>query len=134
MNSDESANMQPAAPVASHRVSISRYVNEQFPNWDELLSAHDVARLTRRPRWVVLSLTLLGRFPRKQRYHGCGVGWLKADVIAWIGRSRVPQIHIPCHAYRRRHRRGTRQHELPLDWRLSHGTSRGHTFARRIHR
>src|ERR1700722_15497112 len=87
MNSDESALVQPASPVASHRVSISPYVNEQFPNWEEMLCAHDVARLTRRPRWMVLSLTLLGRFPRKHRYHGRSIGWLRSDVLAWLSRG-----------------------------------------------
>src|SRR5258708_31633416 len=132
MNSDSS--VQPASPAASYRVSLSPYVNEQFPNWEELLSAHDVARLTRRPRWMVLSLTLLGRFPRKHRYHGRDIGWLKADVIAWIRRGEFPDIRIPYYAHRHRHRRGTRQHVLPLDWRLSRNVARGLTFARRTRR
>jgi predicted DNA-binding transcriptional regulator AlpA len=134
MNSDESSPVQLASPAASCRVSLSPYVNEQFPNWEELLSAHDVARLTRRPRWVLASLTLLGRFPRKQRFHGRDIGWLKADVIAWICRGRISEARIPDHAHRHRHRRGTRQHVLPLDWRLSRNTSRGLTFARRTRR
>jgi predicted DNA-binding transcriptional regulator AlpA len=84
MNSDKSSPVQPAQSVASHRVSFSPYVNEHFPNWEELLSAHDVARLTRRPRWVVLSLALLGRFPRKHRYRGRSIGWLRSDVVHWL--------------------------------------------------
>src|ERR1700691_210730 len=95
MNSDESAHMQPASPVASHRVSISRYVNEQFPNWKELLSAHDVARLTRRPRWMVLSLALLGRLPRKRRFHGRSIGWLRSDVVHWLSKDLRA---FPCHS------------------------------------
>src|SRR5258708_29219300 len=92
MNSDSS--VQPASPAASYRVSLSPYVNEQFPNWEELLSAHDVARLTRRPRWMVLSLTLLGRFPRKRRYHGRNIGWLRSDVVTWLARDlRVLRCH-----------------------------------------
>ena len=87
MHSEESSPLQPASPVASHRVSLSPYVNEQFPNWEEILSAHDVARLTRRPRWMVLSLTLLGRFPRKRRFHGRGIGWLRSDVIHWLAKD-----------------------------------------------
>src|ERR1700724_2137524 len=94
MNSDESAHMQPASPSASHRVSLSPYVNEQLPNWEELLSAHDVARLTRRPRWMVLSLALLGRFPRKHRYQGRNIGWLRTDVLNWLARDlRVLRCH-----------------------------------------
>jgi predicted DNA-binding transcriptional regulator AlpA len=87
MNSEKSFFVQPASPVASHRVSLSPYVNERLPNWEELLSAHDVARLTRRPRWMVLSLALLGRFPREHRYHGRNIGWLRSDVVTWLARD-----------------------------------------------
>ena len=52
------------------RVSLSKWANERFPSFQELLTAHEVARLTRRHRWVLAALTLLGRFPRKQRFHG----------------------------------------------------------------
>jgi hypothetical protein len=77
MNSDESSPViQPASPAASHRVSLSPYVNEPLPNWEELLSARDVARLA-----------LLGRLPRKQRYHGRNIGWLRSDVLTWLSRD-----------------------------------------------
>jgi predicted DNA-binding transcriptional regulator AlpA len=134
MNSDESLPVQPASPAASCRVSLSPYVNELFPNWEELLSAHDVARLTRRPRWMLASLALVGRFPRKQRFHGRDIGWLKAEVIAWMSRGRTSEIRIACDAHRHRHRRGRRQHVLPLDWRLSHITPRARKLARRTPR
>jgi predicted DNA-binding transcriptional regulator AlpA len=94
MNSDKSSPVQPVSPSASHRVSLSPYVNEPLPNWEELLSAHDVARLTRRARWMVLGLTLFGRFPRKHRYHGRNIGWLRADVVTWLARDlRVLRCH-----------------------------------------
>src|SRR5258705_5287069 len=82
--------MSPAespASQATNSVSLSPWVNERFPAWEELLSAHDVARLTRRPRWMVLSLALLGRFPRKRRFHGRGIGWLRSDVIRWVAKD-----------------------------------------------
>ena len=113
MNSDESSPVQPASPAASHRVSLSPYVNEQFPNWEDLLSAHDVARLTRRPRWMVLSLALLGRFPRKHRYHGRNIGWLRSDVLTWLaGDLRV----LRCHTFPavNAHSHNARQGLLPL--------------------
>jgi predicted DNA-binding transcriptional regulator AlpA len=113
MNSEQSSPVQPAPLAASHRVSLSPYVNERFPNWEELLSAHDVARLTRRPRWLVLSLTLLGRFPRKRRYHGRGVGWLRSDVIHWLTRDlRTLRCNAHSEALRTR---GIRQLPLPLE-------------------
>src|SRR6202051_20894 len=68
-------------------VTLSPWVNERFPNWEELLSAHDVARLTRRPRWMLTSMVFLRRFPRKRRYHGRGIGWLRSDVIHWLSKD-----------------------------------------------
>jgi predicted DNA-binding transcriptional regulator AlpA len=72
---------------APTNVTISPWVNERFPDWEQLLSARDVARLTRRPRWMVLSLALFGRFPRKRRFHGRGIGWLRSDVVHWLTRD-----------------------------------------------
>src|SRR6185437_935382 len=66
------------------RVSLSKWVNERLPSFQELLTAHDVARLTRRPRWVVAALTVVGRFPPKQRFHGRSVGWRRYDVERWL--------------------------------------------------
>src|SRR5260221_14627052 len=112
MNLEES--LRPATPAAADRVSLSPYVNEQFPNWEELLSAHDVARLTRRPRWMVLSLALLGRFPRKRRFHGRGIGWLRSDVIHWLSKDlRATTGHsAPAQTLRPR---GARQTSLPFE-------------------
>lgn len=70
--------------TVSKNVSLSPWVNERFPGWDQLLSAHDVARLTRRSRWVLLGMMVLGRFPRKRRFHGRRIGWLRSDVLAWV--------------------------------------------------
>src|SRR5256885_439956 len=81
MSPAESPAPQAASARASNSVSLSPWVNERFPAWEQLLSAHDVARLTRRPRWIVLSLAMVGRFPRKRRFHGRGIGWLRSDVV-----------------------------------------------------
>lgn len=66
------------------RVSLSPWVNERFPGWDQLLSSHDIARLTRRPRWVLLGMMVFGRFPPKRRFHGRRIGWLRSDVLHWM--------------------------------------------------
>jgi predicted DNA-binding transcriptional regulator AlpA len=71
----------------SPAIALSPWVNEQFPAWEELLTAHDVARLTRRPRWLLKTLALLGRFPHKRRYHGRGIGWLRTDVAHWLAKD-----------------------------------------------
>src|SRR5271170_4302695 len=67
-----------------HRVSISRWVNEPYPAWDRILTAHDVARLIRRPPWLIRSLAAVGQFPRKQRFRGKAIGWLKTDILDWM--------------------------------------------------
>ena len=88
MNSEDSPSPVGAASVApSPSVTLSPWVNERFPAWEQLLSAHDVARLTRRPRWILASLVLLRRLPRKRRYHGRGIGWLRSDVIHWLAKD-----------------------------------------------
>jgi predicted DNA-binding transcriptional regulator AlpA len=94
MSSDASLGSQVTAIAPSRNVVLSPWVNESLPAWEELLSAHDVARLTRRPRWVLASLVLLGRFPRKCRYHGRGIGWLRSDVLDWIAKDlRIASCH-----------------------------------------
>src|ERR1700756_988682 len=81
---DLSSDVRAASAASPDRVTLSKWVNERFPPWEQLLSAHDVARLTRRPRWIVLSMVMLGRFPRKHRFHGRGIGWMRSDVLDWL--------------------------------------------------
>ena len=71
-------------------VSLSVWVNEKPPALDQILSAHDVARLTRRRRWVVHALTFLRRFPRRQRFKNRAIGWAKRDVLTWLA-ERAPR-------------------------------------------
>jgi predicted DNA-binding transcriptional regulator AlpA len=90
----EHSSLEQAPPlVPSKRVVLSKWVNERPPPWGELLSAHHVARLTRRPRWLLLGMTLVGRFPRKQRYQGHHIGWLRSDVLAWIAKEALCIAH-----------------------------------------
>ena len=112
MNSEESST--PVIPATADRVRLSPYVNERFPNWEEILSARDVARLTRRPRWVVLSLALLGRLPRKRRFRGRRIGWLRSDVIQWLSKDlrASPYARGPAQAV---HGRIARQTSFPFD-------------------
>ena len=79
------------------RVSLSKWVNEKSPAWGEILSAHDVARLTRRRRWVLHTLTLLGRFPKRQRFHDRAIGWAKQDVLRWLAENAASQRHAGGH-------------------------------------
>lgn len=86
MSIDQSNHEGAIGPSLEGRVSISKWVNEALPPWSELLSAHDVARLTRRPRWVLSALSLMRRFPRKRHFHGRPVGWHRRDVARWLER------------------------------------------------
>jgi hypothetical protein len=82
--------IQESAAAGSRHVTllaISRWVNEPYPPLNELLSAHDVARLMRRPRWQLTGLCLIGWFPRKLRFRGRGVGWRRSEVLDWIARN-----------------------------------------------
>ena len=72
--------------VLARRVFISKWVNEKIPAWDQILTAPDVARLIRRQRWTVSTLTTLGKFPQKQRFRGRGIGWLRDGVLVWMAR------------------------------------------------
>jgi predicted DNA-binding transcriptional regulator AlpA len=97
-----------------HGVSMSRWVNEAYPPWQEILSRHDVARLTRRHRWVLSAMAVLRRFPRKRKFHGRPVGWHRGDVIRWLAN---------------RHSRPTparRPSTLPLPFPVPEGSLRRH--------
>jgi hypothetical protein len=32
-------------------------------------------------------MVVLGQFPRKQRFHGRGIGWLRCDVCDWLAKN-----------------------------------------------
>ena len=81
---DEFANSIPDRAIAQP-VSLSRWVNECFPSCQALLTDHEVARLTRRPRWVLEALTLFRCFPKKYRFHGRRIGWRRHEVLLWLG-------------------------------------------------
>jgi predicted DNA-binding transcriptional regulator AlpA len=83
------ATQRPAATpskstIPSSNVCLSKWVNEPLPPLNEILSSHEVARLTRRPRWVLATLTFLGKFPRAHRYRGRGIGWRQSEVLNWL--------------------------------------------------
>lgn len=58
--------------AAAWPITVSRWINEPYPPLSELLSAHDVARLTRRPRWMLMGLGLIGQFPKQRSSAGSG--------------------------------------------------------------
>jgi predicted DNA-binding transcriptional regulator AlpA len=105
----------PARPMPP--VTISPWINQRFPPLNEILSAHDVARLTRRPRWVLCGLALVNRFPRKKRFRGRLVGWCRAEVLEWMTRelSVETEIYQRSNGTRRSPRLNAQQECLPLE-------------------
>jgi predicted DNA-binding transcriptional regulator AlpA len=95
MSIDESVPAEVRVPVQTQRVSLSRWVNEGLPSCYELLTAHEVARLARRASWVLVAMSLMGQFPRKQRFHGRRVGWSRRDVMLWLGFDGDPGARAP---------------------------------------
>ena len=98
------------------RVALSRWVNERPLAWQDILSAHDVARLTRRPNWLLCGLALVGRFPRKCQYRGRRIGWMRTDVLDWMKRELTIERadHAPEFPVRRCANRHSPQRCLPL--------------------
>jgi hypothetical protein len=77
----------PAAVAPAASTSISEWVNEPLPALNHILTAHDAARLTRRPCWLLVGLSLLGQFPKKMRFRGKQIGWRHSDVLDWLSRD-----------------------------------------------
>jgi predicted DNA-binding transcriptional regulator AlpA len=100
MSKDLSGSEGATVATANHagNLSISKWVNERFPPWTELLSAHEVARLTRRPKWALAALTLLGRLPKPERFHGRNVGWHRLDVQRWLDKTRETAVRTTQHS------------------------------------
>jgi predicted DNA-binding transcriptional regulator AlpA len=97
-------------------VTISPWVNEALPNIQGILCSRDLARLTRRPRWELFGLTLIGKFPRKKRYRGRPIGWCRAEVLEWMTRELAVETEAQerLNASRRYAQRHARQQCLPL--------------------
>lgn len=112
--------MNTRAPVANATkdatasVTLSRWVNERPLPITEILSAHDVARLTQRPIWLLAGMALIGRFPQKRKHRGRRVGWCRSDVLDWLSRDLSVVADRPP-AARCCARRQSRQACLPLE-------------------
>lgn len=68
----------------SHDLRLPRWVNEPLPDLRAILSASEISRLTRRPRWLLLGLAVFGQFPKRRTHCGKPVGWHRADVLDWL--------------------------------------------------
>jgi hypothetical protein len=99
---DDSAQLSRADQKTVPHVTLSRWINEPYPPLTELLSAHDVARLTRRPRWLLVGLELIGRFfPERRGFEEelsagggrmCSSGWRELSRTSAIRRARPNRV------------------------------------------
>lgn len=71
-------------PRTAQALRLPRWVNEPLPDLRAILSASEISRLTRRPRWLLLGLSVLGQFPKRRTHCGKPVGWHRADVLDWL--------------------------------------------------
>jgi hypothetical protein len=118
MNIESTAGVSAGQKTRAVAVTISPWVNEPLPNIHEILSSRDLARLTRRPRWVLCGLALIGRFPRRKRYRGRLIGWCRAEILEWMTRdlSIETESRERINGPRRCSRQHPRQRRLPLDY------------------
>lgn len=86
-STSESSAVAPTIIRASQDLRLPRWVNEPLPDLRAILSASEISRLTRRPRWLLLGLAVLGRFPKQRTHCGKPVGWHRADVLDWLTRT-----------------------------------------------
>lgn len=68
----------------SPSITLSRWINRPYPPLSELLSACEVVRLTRRPRWLLTGLSLIGQFPKEAKFRGRRFGWWRKEVLEWM--------------------------------------------------
>ena len=120
-STNESSAVAPTIIRASQDLRLPRWVNEPLPDLRAILSASEISRLTRRPRWLLLGLAILGRFPKQRTHCGKPVGWHRADVLDWLTRTMEIEDDYTGKTSACRSAR-PRQACLP-DWRLTGNTA-----------
>lgn len=118
----EVSTVAPTTIRASPELRLPRWVNEPLPDLRALLSASEISRLTRRPRWLLLGLAVLGRFPKQRTHCGKPVGWHRADVLDWLTQNMTMEADQRPRSGRCRHA-SPRQACLPFDTARSPGTA-----------
>lgn len=110
----DSASPGAAITRTAHDVQLPRWVNEPLPDLRAILSGREISRLTRRPRWLLLGLAALGRFPKRRTHCGKPVGWHRADVLDWLTQNMTIEAEGTSTARSCRQQRPS-QACLPLD-------------------
>jgi hypothetical protein len=111
------ADQDPHSNAYKLPVSVPRWIHERFPPLHELLCTHDVARLSRRLRWVIAGLCLIGRFTKKLKLHKRVIRRHRSEAVAWLAENLgITRSHGKAkRSGARRHRRkpGTRGKTSP---------------------
>lgn len=94
-SSSEGTSLTPTTTRASQDIRLPCWVNEPLPDLRAILSASEISRLTRRPRWLLLGLAVLGRFPKQRTHCGKPVGWHRADVLDWLTQNMTTDPERP---------------------------------------
>ena len=133
MDTRSTPESSPAAQTiirTSQDLRLPRWVNEPLPDLRALLSASEISRLTRRPRWLLLGLAAIGRFPKRRTHCGKPVGWHRTDVLEWLAQG------LSLESERPRSSRSCRpvQGCLPLDASQTHATAIGECRRRTVRR
>lgn len=134
MDTRSTNEISPAARTiirTSQDLRLPRWVNEPLPDLRALLSASEISRLTRRPRWLLLGLAVLGRFPKQRTHCGKPVGWHRADVLDWLTQHMAVEPDRPPVTQTCRHSR-PRQACLPFEV-SARCSVRGEVVRRRVH-
>lgn len=117
-STSESSAVEPTTIRTPQDLRLPRWVNEPLPDLRALLSTSEISRLTRRPRWLLLGLAVLGRFPKQRTHCGKPVGWHRADVLDWLTQNMTIEADRPRTTRHRQHTR-PKQICLPLQVRPS---------------
>jgi predicted DNA-binding transcriptional regulator AlpA len=73
---------RPRKPEKSRDEAPARTPSERIAGIDQVLSTHDVERITGKHRCTIWRWVLAGTFPPKRAGGGCG--WLRSDVERWL--------------------------------------------------
>jgi predicted DNA-binding transcriptional regulator AlpA len=119
ISTSESSSVAPSIIRTSQDLRLPRWVNEPLPDLRALLTANEISRLTRRPRWLLLGLAVLGRFPKQRTHCGKPVGWHRADVLDWLTQNMAIEDDCKVEARTCRSAR-PRQACLPLEMDATH--------------
>lgn len=75
-------------PAPKRETPRRRTIPQPTSSMDQLLSTHDVERITNRHRCTIYRWILAGTFPAKRA--GGGHGWLRSDVERWLQGTAPP--------------------------------------------